>query len=32
MYLPRHFEESRIEVLHDFVRHQPFGLRVTRGS
>ena len=31
MYLPRHFEESRIEVLHDFVRHQPFGLLVTRG-
>ena len=31
MYLPRHFEESRIEVLHDFLRHQPFGLLVTRG-
>ena len=32
MYLPRHFEESRVEVLHEFVHRQPFGLLVTHGA
>jgi transcriptional regulator len=29
MYLPKHFEESRPEVLHELVRAQPLGLLVT---
>jgi len=29
MYLPKHFEESRAEVLHELVRAQPLGLLVT---
>jgi transcriptional regulator len=32
MYLPRHFEESRIEVLHELMRTHPFGLLVTLGE
>jgi len=32
MYLPAHFEERRIEVLHAFVREHPFGLLVTTGA
>jgi len=32
MYLPAHFEERRIDVLHAFVREHPFGLLVTAGS
>jgi len=32
MYLPRHFEETRVDVLHEFVRRQPFGLLVTHGA
>ncbi|MEP7057311.1 MAG: FMN-binding negative transcriptional regulator [Caldimonas sp.] len=32
MYLPAHFEETRIDVLHDFVRRHPFGLLVTQGA
>jgi transcriptional regulator len=32
MYLPRHFEETRVDVLHEFVRRQPFGLLVTQGA
>lgn len=30
MYLPAHFAESRLEVLHDLVRREPFGQLVTR--
>lgn len=29
MYLPKHFEETRVEVLHDFIRTHPFGALVT---
>ena len=29
MYLPAHFEERRLDVLHAFVRDHPFGLLVT---
>jgi transcriptional regulator len=29
MYLPKHFEETRVEVLHDFIRAHPFGALVT---
>jgi transcriptional regulator len=29
MYLPSHFEESRIEVLHAAIRAQPLGLLIT---
>ncbi len=29
MYLPKHFEETRAEVLHTLIRHQPLGLLVT---
>ena len=32
MYLPRHFEESRIEVLHELMRTHPFGLLITQGE
>jgi len=32
MYLPSHFEETRLDVLHAFVRRQPLGLLVTHGS
>jgi len=32
MYLPAHFEERRIDVLHAFVREHPFGLLVTAGA
>ena len=32
MYLPSHFEENRIDVLHDFVHAHPFGLLVTSGG
>ncbi|MBX3604466.1 MAG: FMN-binding negative transcriptional regulator [Piscinibacter sp.] len=31
MYLPRHFEETRTEVLHALMRSHPFGLLVTQG-
>ena len=30
MYLPAHFEETRLEVLHGFVRSHPFGMLVTQ--
>ncbi|MDQ6681252.1 MAG: FMN-binding negative transcriptional regulator, partial [Pseudomonadota bacterium] len=30
MYLPAHFEETRIDVLHGLVRDHPFGLLVTQ--
>jgi transcriptional regulator len=29
MYRPAHFEETRLDVLHDFVRRHPLGLLVT---
>ena len=29
MYLPKHFEESRAEVLHELIRTHPLGLLVT---
>ena len=29
MYLPKHFEETRPEVLHELIRAQPLGLLVT---
>ena len=32
MYVPSHFEENSIEVLHDFVHAHPFGLLVTSGG
>ena len=32
MYLPAHFEETRPDVLHDFVRRHPLGLLVTHGA
>jgi len=32
MYLPSHFEETRIEVLHDLVRQHPLGSLVTLGT
>jgi transcriptional regulator len=31
MYLPGHFEETRIEVLHDLIRAHPLGALVTLG-
>jgi transcriptional regulator len=32
MYTPRHFEEPRVEVLHDLIRRQPLGALVVLGS
>jgi transcriptional regulator len=32
MYLPKHFEENRVEVLHDLIRSHPFGTLVTLGK
>jgi transcriptional regulator len=32
MYLPKHFEETRIEVLHALVRAHPLGALVTLGA
>jgi transcriptional regulator len=32
MYLPKHFEESRPEVLHALVRQHPLALLITMGS
>src|SRR5215204_1632205 len=29
MYLPRHFEETDVRVLHQFIRTHPFGALVT---
>jgi transcriptional regulator len=31
MYAPKHFEETRVEVLHDLIRAYPFGALVTMG-
>jgi transcriptional regulator len=32
MYIPRHFEETRVDVLHQLMRHEPFGALVTKGT
>jgi transcriptional regulator len=32
MYVPAHFNESRTEVLHDFIKQYPFGMLVTHGA
>jgi len=32
MYTPRHFDEPRVEVLHDLIRRQPLATLVTVGS
>jgi transcriptional regulator len=32
MYLPKHFEETRVEVLHELIRAHPFGSLVTLTS
>ena len=32
MYLPSHFEETRIEVLHELVRERPLATLVTLGA
>ena len=32
MYLPAHFREDRLEVLHDFIRRQSFATLVTLGA
>ena len=32
MYVPRHFEESRLEQLHDVIVKHPLGILVTQGS
>ena len=32
MYLPRHFEETRVEVLHALIREHPLGTLVTLGA
>lgn len=32
MYVPAHFDESRTEVLHDFIKQHPFGMLVTHGA
>ena len=31
MYVPRHFEESRLEQLHDVIVKHPLGVLVTHG-
>ena len=32
MYVPRHFEESRIEVLYDLIRSHPLGALIVHGD
>jgi transcriptional regulator len=32
MYVPAHFDESRLDVLHEFIRQHPFGALVTQGA
>jgi transcriptional regulator len=32
MYVPAHFDEPRTEVLHDLIKHHPFGMLVTHGA
>jgi len=32
MYIPRHFEETRVDVLNELIRAEPFGALVTLGA
>lgn len=32
MYLPKHFQETRVEVMHGLIRENPLGVLVTLGS
>jgi transcriptional regulator len=32
MYVPAHFDEARIEVLHNLIKQHPFGMLVTYGA
>ena len=32
MYIPAHFEETRIEILHELIRHHPLATLVTLSS
>ena len=32
MYLPKHFQETRVEVMHGLIRDHPLGVLVTLGS
>lgn len=32
MYTPQSFKENRLEVLHDFIRSNPFGLLISNGD
>jgi transcriptional regulator len=32
MYVPTHFDEPRIEVLHDLIKQHPFGILFTHGA
>jgi transcriptional regulator len=32
MYVPKHFNESRAEVLHELIQQHPFGMLVTHGA
>ena len=32
MYVPGHFEESRVDVLHQLMRAEPLAMLVTMGS
>ena len=32
MYVPAHFDESRTEALHDFIKQHPFGMLVTHAA
>jgi transcriptional regulator len=32
MYLPKHFEETRVDVMHELIRTYPFGTLVTLGT
>lgn len=32
MYLPSHFEETRVEVLHELIRRHPLGALITSGA
>jgi transcriptional regulator len=32
MYVPAHFDEARIEVLHNLIKQHPFGMLVTHGA
>lgn len=32
MYIPKHFEESNIDVLHEFIRSNPFATLITNSE